>query len=77
MTIAAQAAGMALPEQELARAPIRSEVGERHLGAIRAAINCALANRQIIGHLAARAAAERAGLASRVARLKPLISIKG
>jgi tRNA-splicing ligase RtcB len=52
MTIAAQAAGIALPEQELACAPIRSEVGERHLGAMRAGINRALANRQIIGHLA-------------------------
>lgn len=52
MTIAAEAAGIALPERELACAPIRSEVGERYLGAMRAGINCALANRQIIGHLA-------------------------
>ena len=36
---------------ELACAPIRSELGARYLGAMRAAINCALANRQIIGHL--------------------------
>jgi tRNA-splicing ligase RtcB (3'-phosphate/5'-hydroxy nucleic acid ligase) len=52
MTIAAEAAGIALPERELACAPLGSEVGERYLGAMRAGINCALANRQIIGHLA-------------------------
>ena len=55
MTIAAEAAGIALPERELACAPLRSEVGERYLGAMRAGINCALANRQIIGHLARQA----------------------
>ena len=58
MTIAAEVAGIALPERELACAPIRSEVGERYLGAMRAGINCALANRQIIGHLAREAFAE-------------------
>jgi len=43
--------GIRLPDRELACAPIRSEIGERYLGAMRAAINCALANRQIITHL--------------------------
>ncbi|HEX6111269.1 MAG TPA: RtcB family protein [Geminicoccaceae bacterium] len=55
MTIVAEAAGIALPERELACAPICSEVGERYLGAMRAGINCALANRQIVGHLAREA----------------------
>jgi tRNA-splicing ligase RtcB len=40
-----------LPDRELACAPINSEVGQQYLGAMRAAINCALANRQIITHL--------------------------
>jgi tRNA-splicing ligase RtcB len=40
-----------LPDRELACAPINSDVGEEYLGAMRAAINCALANRQIITHL--------------------------
>ncbi len=40
-----------LPDRELACAPIRSAVGQRYLGAMRAAINCALANRQILTHL--------------------------
>jgi tRNA-splicing ligase RtcB len=48
MAVAASRFGIALPDRELACAPIRSEVGERYLGAMRAAINCALANRQII-----------------------------
>ncbi|WP_455207466.1 RtcB family protein [Kaarinaea lacus] len=43
--------GIALPDRELACAPIKSSVGESYLGAMRAAINCALANRQIITHL--------------------------
>jgi tRNA-splicing ligase RtcB (3'-phosphate/5'-hydroxy nucleic acid ligase) len=43
--------GIELPDRELACAPIRSPVGEAYLGAMRAAINCALANRQILTHL--------------------------
>jgi tRNA-splicing ligase RtcB len=48
----AEAAGITLPDRELACAPINSDLGQRYLGAMRAGINCALANRQIIGHLA-------------------------
>src|SRR5690606_5119544 len=51
MAIAAPGFGIALPDRELACAPIRSELGEAYLGAMRAAINCALANRQILTHL--------------------------
>jgi tRNA-splicing ligase RtcB len=51
MAIAAGSFGIDLPDRELACAPISSEVGEKYLGAMRAAINCALANRQIITHL--------------------------
>ena len=40
-----------IPDRELACAPIRSELGQEYLGAMRAATNCALANRQIITHL--------------------------
>jgi tRNA-splicing ligase RtcB len=54
MLPAAAAAGIALPDRELACAPINSEVGQRYLGAMRAAVNCALANREIIGHYARR-----------------------
>jgi tRNA-splicing ligase RtcB len=52
MTAAAKAAAIRLPDRELACAPINSEVGQRYLGAMRAAVNCALANRQILGHYA-------------------------
>jgi tRNA-splicing ligase RtcB (3'-phosphate/5'-hydroxy nucleic acid ligase) len=51
MAITAKDAGIALPDRELACAPITSAVGRRYLGAMRAAINCALANRQILTHL--------------------------
>jgi tRNA-splicing ligase RtcB len=49
---AATRLGIALPDRELACAPIRSPEGEQYLGAMNAAINCALANRQILAHLA-------------------------
>ncbi|HEY3203858.1 MAG TPA: RtcB family protein [Thermoanaerobaculia bacterium] len=40
-----------IADRELACAPIRSQDGIDYLGAMRAGINCALANRQIIGGL--------------------------
>jgi tRNA-splicing ligase RtcB len=51
MAASAEDFGIELPDRELACAPINSELGQRYLGAMRAAINCALANREIIGHL--------------------------
>jgi tRNA-splicing ligase RtcB len=55
MTVAAPAHGLALPDRELACAPIASDLGREYLGAMRAGINCALANRQILTHLVRRA----------------------
>jgi tRNA-splicing ligase RtcB len=46
--------GIALPDRELACAPIKSPEGQAYLGAMNAAINCALANRQILTHLTRR-----------------------
>jgi tRNA-splicing ligase RtcB len=54
MVVTAKASGIELPDRELACAPIHSEVGQRYLGAMRAAINCALANREILGHYSRR-----------------------
>jgi tRNA-splicing ligase RtcB len=51
MAISAAQHGIALPDRELACAPINSGIGQDYLGAMRAAINCALANRQILTHL--------------------------
>ncbi|SCZ52462.1 RtcB family protein [Thiohalomonas denitrificans] len=48
MVIAAPGLGIELPDRELACAPIESPLGQRYLGAMRAGINCALANRQIL-----------------------------
>jgi tRNA-splicing ligase RtcB len=52
MALAAPAHGLVLPDRELACAPINSDLGRSYLGAMRAATNCALANREILGHLA-------------------------
>jgi len=43
--------GIDLPDRELACAPVRSREGEHYLGAMRSAINAALANRQVLTHL--------------------------
>jgi tRNA-splicing ligase RtcB (3'-phosphate/5'-hydroxy nucleic acid ligase) len=51
MVLAAPSYGIRLPDRELACAPIKSDLGRDYLGAMRAAANCALANRQIITHL--------------------------
>ena len=51
MAVSAARYHIELPDRELACAPIHSDVGQDYLGAMRAAINCALANRQIITHL--------------------------
>ena len=55
MALAAAQYNISLPDRELACAPLSSPLGERYLGAMRAGINCALANRQIITHLTRQA----------------------
>lgn len=52
MAVLAEQIGIFLPDRELACAPIESDIGQRYLGAMYAATNCAYANREIIGHLA-------------------------
>src|SRR6516225_10433513 len=51
MALSAEQHGIRLSDRELACAPINSDLGRTYLGAMRAAINCALANRQILTHL--------------------------
>jgi len=58
MVMAAKGYGIELPDRELACAPINSDLGQSYLGAMRAAINCALANREVITHLVRQAFAE-------------------
>jgi tRNA-splicing ligase RtcB len=43
-----------LRDRELACAPIKSPEGQKYLTAMYAGVNCALANRQVIGHLVRR-----------------------
>ena len=58
MAIAASSFGIDLPDRELACAPIKSDIARRYLGAMRSAMNCAMANRQIITHLTRKVFAE-------------------
>jgi len=55
MLVTAASHGIRLPDRELACAPIHSTLGQQYLGAMRAAVNCALANRQILTHLVRQA----------------------
>ncbi|MEW5772615.1 MAG: RtcB family protein [Thermodesulfobacteriota bacterium] len=47
-----------LRDRELAYAPLDSDLGQAYFGAMNAAINCALGNRQVLTHLARLAFAE-------------------
>ena len=58
MAVSAKDHGITLPGRELACAPIDSKIGQGYLGAMRGAINCALANREIITHLTRQALSE-------------------
>ncbi len=55
MAISASQHHISLPDRELACAPLKSSIGQNYLGAMRAGINCALANRQVITHLTRQA----------------------
>ncbi len=58
LAAAASKYGIPYPERELACAPIDSPEGRRYFAAICAGVNCALANRQVIGGLVHRALAK-------------------
>lgn len=55
MAVAEKEFNIAVPDRELACAPVESDLGRRYLGAMRSAVNCAMANRQIITHLVRQA----------------------
>ena len=50
MLNAAQKYGIVLQDRQLCAAPIKSDEGQRYLGAMRCAANYAFANRQMMGH---------------------------
>ena len=54
MAVDAPKRGYQPPDRELACTPLASELGQAYLGALRAGINCALANRQILTGLTRR-----------------------
>jgi tRNA-splicing ligase RtcB len=55
----------ALPDPQLAAAPIRSDEGRRYLGAMQAAANFAFANRQVMTGIAVRALLHALGVSER------------
>jgi tRNA-splicing ligase RtcB len=57
MLVSAKKYSITLPDRELACAPLHSDIGRSYLGAMRAGINCALANREILTHLTREAVA--------------------
>jgi tRNA-splicing ligase RtcB len=61
MVLAAPTFGIELKDRELACAPIRSDLGQRYIGAMRAAANCAMANREILTHLVRKVFREEYG----------------
>jgi len=54
MAYEAASFGIDLPDRELASVPVNCPLGQDYLGAMRAGINCALANRQILTELVRR-----------------------
>jgi len=52
MVAAAGRFHLALPDRDLAAAPLTSPLGQAYLAAMAVGVNCALANRQILTHLA-------------------------
>ncbi len=66
--------GIALPDAQLACAPLTSSEARRYLGAMNAAINYAFANRQVIAHLA-RQAFEGVFRDSRAAALRTVYEV--
>ena len=61
MVVSAPRLGIHLPDRELACAPLDSDLGRAYLGAMRAGINRALANRQMLTHLARAVFADTLG----------------
>ena len=55
LATAARRHDITFPNRHLTCAPLASEAGQNYLGAVRAGVNCALANRQMLTHLARRA----------------------
>ncbi|MGE4554489.1 MAG: RtcB family protein, partial [Desulfovibrionaceae bacterium] len=58
MLEAAPRFGLTLPNRDLACAPADSDLGRAYLAAMRCGVNCALANRQAVAHLACLALAQ-------------------
>ncbi|MCB2206429.1 RtcB family protein [bacterium] len=67
--------GIAIPDRQLACAPLRSDEGRAYIGAMRCAANYAFANRQVIMHLAEKAFLEALAISPRDAGFQPVYDI--
>jgi tRNA-splicing ligase RtcB len=75
MDRAARKYGIALPDRQLACAPVRSPEGQMYLKAMRCAVNYAFANRQAIAHLVREAMAGAMGVPVAGLRLRTVYEI--
>jgi tRNA-splicing ligase RtcB len=75
MDRAARHYGIALPDRQLACAPVRSPEGQRYLHAMRCAVNYAFANRQVIAHLARECMAGSLGMTVESLRLRTVYEV--
>ena len=75
MDRAVQRYGIALPDRQLACAPLHSREGENYVGAMRCAINYAFANRQAIAHHARQAFERALGMGPRDVGLRTVYEI--
>src|SRR4029077_2011315 len=64
MDSAAKKYHIALPDRQLACAPVDSPEGRRYLGAMRCAVNYAFANRQVIAHHTRKAFEKALGMSA-------------
>jgi len=75
MDRAARHYGIALPDRQLACAPIASPEGQRYLKAMRCAVNYAFANRQAIAHLVRECMARNLGVGQESLRLRTVYEV--
>jgi tRNA-splicing ligase RtcB (3'-phosphate/5'-hydroxy nucleic acid ligase) len=67
--------GIALPDRQLACAPVNSPEGQNYLGAMRCAINYAFANRQVIAHRTRKAFEKALGMSAADTRLRTIYEV--
>jgi tRNA-splicing ligase RtcB (3'-phosphate/5'-hydroxy nucleic acid ligase) len=75
MDTAAKKYQIALPDRQLACAPVDSPEGQRYLGAMRCAVNYAFANRQVIAHHTRKAFEKALGMGTATIGLRTVYEV--